>query len=167
MFVFILLLFSFIVFAFLVSNGGAGQVVLGRGYKEYRLSNTSNWLQKRVSSIWNEIQRCHQDSTKLSPIESGCCKPPTSCGFVYVNATFWTSTTGGGNLTDMDCGRWSNEQDELCYDCNSCKAAVLANLKHDWRIFAVLDMAVLIALVVVYSVGCCALCLGNNTQGSG
>ncbi|GLJ14755.1 hypothetical protein SUGI_0239240 [Cryptomeria japonica] len=176
MFVLILLLFCFTVFAFVVTNKGAGQVVSGKGYKEYRLGDYSHWLQKRMekSGNWNKIKSCLQDakvckklsddsvgkvaeqfySDNLSPIQSGCCKPPSSCNFVYVNATYWTSTAG--NLKDMDCSRWSNEQDQLCYDCDSCKAGVLANLKRDWRKIAVINIVVLIALVVVYSVGCCA-----------
>ncbi|GLJ14853.1 hypothetical protein SUGI_0241610 [Cryptomeria japonica] len=58
----------------------------------------------------------------------------------------------GGNLTDMECRRWSNQQDELCYDCNSCKAAVLANLKHDWCNFSgcVLFCGVLVLSLVPY-----------------
>jgi len=178
MFLLILLLFCFTVFAFVVTNKGAGQVVSGRGYKEYRLGDYSNWLQKRVEkgSHWNKIKSCLQDAKvcksladdsvnevaeqfyrkNLSPIQSGCCKPPTSCGFTYVNATYWTSTTSNSTSTDMDCKTWSNEQDQLCYNCNSCKAGVLANLKHDWRKIAIINIVMLVALIVVYSVGCCA-----------
>ncbi|KAH9296877.1 hypothetical protein KI387_028559 [Taxus chinensis] len=39
----------------------------------------------------------------LSPIQSGCCKPPTSCDFVYVSATNWTSIAI--NSTDTDCSK--------------------------------------------------------------
>ncbi|GLJ11811.1 hypothetical protein SUGI_0177650 [Cryptomeria japonica] len=131
MFLLILLLFCFFVFAFVVTNKDAAQVASSRGYKEYTLGDFSNWLQKRVekSSIWNKIKSCLQDAKackslandlvsqvaeqfykkNLSPIQSGCCKPPTSCVFVYVNATYWTSTTS--NLTDVECSR-NNRRDE-------------------------------------------------------
>ncbi|XP_059069502.1 tetraspanin-8-like [Cryptomeria japonica] len=174
-FLLILLLFCFTVFVFVVTNKGAAQVVSDRGYKEYKLGDYSNWLQKRTekSSKWNKIKSCLQDAKvckslandsvnqvaeqfckkNLSPLQSGCCKPPTSCGFVHVNATCWTTTAC--NLTDVDCSRWCNDEDKLCYSCNSCKAGVLANLKHDWRMIAIINIVMLFALVVFYSVGRC------------
>ncbi|XP_057843927.1 tetraspanin-8 isoform X2 [Cryptomeria japonica] len=142
-FLFFLLVFSFTVFAFQVT--GQGKL----GHEEYRLGDYSNWLQKRVekSSDWNKIKTCLQDakvcnknadcsrnyganfSRNLSSFQFGCCKPPTSCNFVHVNGTYWSSRAG--NFTDVECKRWSNEQDELCYNCDSCKASVLANVESD------------------------------------
>lgn len=174
MFLLIVLLFCFTIFAFVVTNKGAGQVVSGRGYKEYRLGDYSNWLQKRVGSgkNWNRIRSCLEDSKickslvedtsddfnayiqkSLSPLQSGCCKPPSECQLTYVNATVWNQPPTL-NSTNPDCTTWTNQN--LCYDCQSCKAGVLANLKRDWKKVAVVNIIFLIFLIIVYSVGCCA-----------
>ncbi|XP_066308623.1 tetraspanin-8-like [Miscanthus floridulus] len=54
----ILLVFAFTVFAFVVTNHGAGWVVSGRGYKEYRLADYSTWLQRRVEDSQNWAKIC-------------------------------------------------------------------------------------------------------------
>ncbi|KAJ4719061.1 Tetraspanin [Melia azedarach] len=86
---------------------------------------------------------------------SGCCKPPTECGYVYVNETSWNP--GGGIVgSNADCTRWSNDQEQLCYQCDSCKAGVLASLKKSWRKVSVINIVVLIILVISYVIGCAA-----------
>ncbi|XP_068652518.1 tetraspanin-8-like [Aristolochia californica] len=180
MFLLIVLLFCFTIFAFVVTNKGAGEAVSGRGYKEYRLGDYSNWLQNRVNNNkdWRRIRSCLQDSKvcksleddnlpqavffskNLSPIQSGCCKPPTSCGYAYVNATVWTKAAT--TSPDPDCIAWESIPNKLCYDCQSCKAGVLANLKRDWKKVAVVNIIFLIFLIIVYSVGCCAF--RNNRE---
>ncbi|EPS58094.1 hypothetical protein M569_16723 [Genlisea aurea] len=90
---------------------------------------------------------------------SGCCKPPTSCGLVYVNETVWTAAAAGGGGavgSDPDCVRWSNDQDQLCYGCDSCKAGVLGSLKQSWRKASVINIVSLILLVVLFVVACAA-----------
>lgn len=84
-------------------------------------------------------------------VQSGCCKPLTECGFVYVNETVWTPSGGlvGNNL---DCSKWSNDQSQLCYSCDSCKAGVLASVKKSWRKVSVINIVVLIILVIAYVV---------------
>lgn len=88
--------------------------------------------------------------------QSGCCKPPTSCGFAYVNETVWDVSSGGTMLVDPDCMKWSNDQGSLCYNCDSCKAGVLAGIKKSWRKVSVSNIVVLIILVIFYVVGCAA-----------
>lgn len=88
-------------------------------------------------------------------LQSGCCKPPAECGFVYENETLWNP--GGGLVgSNPDCTRWSNDQEQLCYQCNSCKAGVLASLKKSWRKVSVINIVVLIILVIFYVIGCAA-----------
>ncbi|KAK1257221.1 Tetraspanin-8 [Acorus gramineus] len=57
----------------------------------------------------------------------------------------------------------SNDQRKLCYGCESCKAGVLQGLKQNWKKLAILNITVTIVLVIVYSIGCCAL--RNNRAG--
>lgn len=181
MFLLIVIVLCFTIFAFFVTNKGAGEVVSGRGYKEYKLGDYSNWLQKRVedSKNWKSFRSCIQQShvcenladenialadfikKNLSPLESGCCKPPTECGFKYVNATNWSDTTGNASA-NADCKTWNNDKDKLCYDCRSCKAGLLANLKSDWKKVAIVNITFLIILIIIYSVGCCAFRNNRN-----
>lgn len=72
MFLLIVLVAAFTVFAFVVTNKGAGEVLSGRGYKEYRLGDYSNWLQKRVNNTkdWNRIKSCLQSGKLCSKFQS-------------------------------------------------------------------------------------------------
>ncbi|KAE9464286.1 hypothetical protein C3L33_03814, partial [Rhododendron williamsianum] len=156
MFLLILVLLFFTVFAFVVTNKGAGEVLSGKGYKEYRLGDYSHWLQKRVNSTknWSKIKSCLMDG------KSGCCKPSNDCNFAYVSPTNWTATTT--SYTNTDCKLWSNDPSVLCFSCQSCKAGLLDNIKHDWKKVAVINIIFLVVLVIVYSIGCCAF--RNNRE---
>lgn len=186
MFIIIVALIGFIVFAFAVTDKGEGQVIVNRGFLEYKLSDYSGWLKQRVqdSSYWSKISACLRDghackgmrkfgrdratgmlvpetpemfyTRNLSPIESGCCKPPTACGFTYINETIWNPTAGVMQVTNVDCTKWSNNQQMLCFQCDSCKAGVLASIKHSWRKVSIINIVVLILLIIVYVAGCAA-----------
>jgi hypothetical protein len=177
MFLLIVLLFVFTIFAFAVTNKGAGEALSGRGYKEYRLGDYSNWLQKRVTNTknWNKIKSCLQDSKvctsfadkyvnetaeqfyaeHLSALQSGCCKPSNDCNFTYVNPTDWSNATAVPS-NNPDCTTWSNGPNVLCFNCQSCKAGLLDNIKSNWKKVAIVNVIFLVFLIVVYSVGCCA-----------
>lgn len=58
--------------------------------------------------------------------------------------------------SNPDCTKWNNDQAQLCYDCNSCKAGVLATLKKSWRKVSVINIVVLIILAIVYVIGIAA-----------
>ncbi|OVA06436.1 Tetraspanin/Peripherin [Macleaya cordata] len=87
---------------------------------------------------------------------SGCCKPPTYCGFTFVNATFWEVPKSGPAAQDSDCTTWSNNQDMLCYNCKSCKGGVLASLKRDWKHLTIFNISMLLFLIIVYTIAGCA-----------
>ncbi|KAJ8752351.1 hypothetical protein K2173_003987 [Erythroxylum novogranatense] len=176
MFIFVLGLIAFMVFAFVVTHKGAGETLAGIGYKEHRLGDYSNWLQNHFvdGKHWFEIRSClinaevckslgegfDQDvaqfyQKKLSSLLSGCCKPPTYCGLEYKNATFWLMPPTGPAVTDPDCTTWKNEQNILCYDCNSCKAGILDNIRKEWRALAIANACITAFVIIVYSISCC------------
>lgn len=96
----------------------------------------------------------HDISHSYLFLQSGCCKPPTECGYTFVNPTYWISPIN--TAADMDCLQWSNDQTQLCYSCNSCKAGLLANLKKEWKKADIILIIALVGLIVIYLIGCCA-----------
>jgi hypothetical protein len=105
-------------------------------------------------------------------VQSGCCKPPTRCGFRFVNATFWeTSTKSGGGMSQPaaavarndDCRAWSNERQVLCFECDACRAGVLATVNKKWKAVAFFNVALFVVLVVVYTLGCKDGCGAEQT----
>ncbi|XP_068635073.1 protein TORNADO 2 [Aristolochia californica] len=174
MLVLIVLLAVLVVFIYMVTNKGGGHLAPSRSYLEYRLDDYSGWLRRRVQGPfkWDRIKNCLATTTicaglnqsfrfpqdffnaHISPLQSGCCKPPTLCGFTFVNPTYWISPIN--NAADPDCLQWNNEQTQLCYACDSCKAGLLENLKREWRKADLILMLALVALICVYLVGCCA-----------
>ncbi|VFQ74509.1 unnamed protein product [Cuscuta campestris] len=82
---------------------------------------------------------------------SGSCKPPTMCGYTYVNPTVWDSPTNA--TADLDCYAWNNNLKRLCYDCNSCKTGFLGILRKIWRkANLILMIFIVLVLISVYIV---------------
>ncbi|KAG7033006.1 Tetraspanin-6, partial [Cucurbita argyrosperma subsp. argyrosperma] len=135
------------------SKGGGG------GGGEHGLGDYSTWLRKRVDDPrnWVTIRSCILGSNTcnqlpswtplnylqrdITPIQSGCCKPPASCS---------------ENGQDPDCYRWNGAPNVLCFECDSCEAGVLETARKDWHKLSILNVVILIFLIVVYSIGCCA-----------
>ncbi|KAJ4708624.1 tetraspanin-2-like [Melia azedarach] len=86
--------------------------------------------------------------------KSGCCKPPTACGFNYVNPTLWLNPVNP--TVDPDCFLWNNDQNQLCYNCNSCKAGLLGNLRREWRKANIILIVAVVVLIWVYLIACSA-----------
>lgn len=92
----------------------------------------------------------------LCSLQYGCCMPPAECGYTYINPTYWL--TPNNTAASMDCLQWSNDQMQLCFHCDSCKAGLLANLTKEWRSVDIILLITLVVLICVYLIGfCCAL----------
>lgn len=87
-------------------------------------------------------------------LQSGCCKPPTACGYGYVNPTLWLNPANPA--ADPDCLLWNNDQTLLCYNCDSCKAGLLGNLRREWRKTNVILIVAVVVLIWVYLIACSA-----------
>lgn len=170
MFLIIVALLAITIFAFAVTARGGGVEVAGRLYREYRLDKYSPLLGSRVEDphFWETARRCILGSKTcaklalwtpldyqqqpLSPIQSGCCKPPTSCNY---------GDPSSGQ--DPDCYRWNNAAEVLCYECDSCKAGTLEAIRRDWHRLSILMVVLLVLLIAIYLIGCCAY---RNTKRS-
>lgn len=142
----------------------------------YAVATTGDggWLQNRVESAenWNRMKSCLSDAKlcrvfdrenrslsaqilaqNLSPIfKSGCCKPPESCNLIYKSSIGWTKNSTA-NVSNPDCNAWNNDLNTLCYGCQSCKAAVVQDIKDDWNSLASGYTFLIIGLILFWSVG--------------
>ncbi|XP_076935531.1 tetraspanin-2-like [Bidens hawaiensis] len=164
-----------LILAFVVTRQTGEFNVSGRRYKEYKLLGFSTWLRDHVTDeeSWRRVRAClassstcsklTQDKTysadqffakDISPLQSGCCKPPTVCGYQYVNPIMWINLSNPTG--DTDCPIWNNDPNHLCYDCDSCKAGLLGNLRKEWRKANVILIVAVVALICLYLIACSA-----------
>lgn len=70
MFVLILLLVCLVIFVYMVTIRGHGEIEPNRAYMEYRLNHFSWWLRRRVSSSnkWDGIRSCLSSTTICSEL---------------------------------------------------------------------------------------------------
>ncbi|EFH51490.1 predicted protein [Arabidopsis lyrata subsp. lyrata] len=121
----------------------------GTKIQEFRYEDYSGWVSRLVikDDEWYRTRRClFKDNIcnrlnhkmpasefyqmNLTPIQSGCCKPPLSCGLNYEKPNMWTVSRYYNNL-EVDCKRWNNSADTLCFDCDACKAVIIADLHNN------------------------------------
>ncbi|XP_011072336.1 tetraspanin-10 isoform X2 [Sesamum indicum] len=165
----------FTVLAFIVTNNGSGHNVSGLRYKEYQLQDYSTWFLKQLNNShnWDHLKSClvksddcnnlskryrtlkQFKSAKLSPIEAGCCRPPSECGYPAMNASFYDLSFHPIS-SNKDCRLYKNSKAVKCYNCDSCKAGVAQYMKTEWRVVAIFNCILFVVLSMIYFVGCCA-----------
>ncbi|KAF8380281.1 hypothetical protein HHK36_027763 [Tetracentron sinense] len=160
---------------FIITNNGSGHTVAGLRYKEYQLGDYSSWFLKKLNNTrnWKDLKSCLVKSddcnnlpkryktlkqykmAKLTPIEAGCCRPPSECGYPTVNATYY-DLSFHPTSSNNDCKLYKNSRVIKCYNCDSCKAGVAQYMKIEWRVVAIFNVVLFVVLSMVYFVGCCA-----------
>ncbi|KAI3869782.1 hypothetical protein MKW98_030963 [Papaver atlanticum] len=168
-------LLVFTVLAFIVTNNGSGHTVAGLRYKEYQLQDYSSWFIKHLNNTqnWKHLKSCLVHSkdcndlpkkykslkqfkmAKLTPIEAGCCRPPSECGYPAKNASFYDLSFRPISSA-IDCKLYKNTRAVKCYNCDSCKAGVAQYMKSEWRVVAIFNVILFVVLSIIYLVGCCA-----------
>ncbi|CAA7399069.1 unnamed protein product [Spirodela intermedia] len=180
----LLAILVFTVLAFVITNGASGHAVAGLRYKEYHLEDYSSWFQKQLNDAenWRRLKSCLVKSddcdrlhkkyktlkeykvAELTPIEAGCCRPPSVCGYPAINASFYDLSFHPATSKE-DCKLYKNSRTVRCYSCDSCKkmlttiscrAGVAQLMKTEWRVVAIFNLVLFVILLTVYLVGCCA-----------
>ncbi|KAI8569427.1 hypothetical protein RHMOL_Rhmol02G0278200 [Rhododendron molle] len=137
----------FTVLAFIITNNGSGHKVAGLRYKEYQLQDYSSWFLKQTLKEYKVA--------KLTPIEAGCCRPLSECGYPAINASYYDLSFHPIS-SNKDCKLYKNSKAIKCYSCDSCKAGVAQYMKTEWRVVAIFNVVLFVVLSIIYLVGCCA-----------
>lgn len=165
----------FTVLAFIITNNGSGHAAPGLRYKEYHLQDYNPWFLKQLNNTkkWSDLKDCLVKSAdcdnlpkkyktlkqyklaELTPIEAGCCRPPSECGYPAINASDYDLSYHPVSA-NHDCKLYKNLRVVKCYNCDSCKAGVAQYMKVEWRVVAIFNLVLFVILSAVYFVGCCA-----------
>ncbi|KAK8584287.1 hypothetical protein V6N12_068532 [Hibiscus sabdariffa] len=160
---------AFIFVMFIITNNGSGHNVSGLRYKEYQLKDYSSWFLKQLNNTanWKRLKSCLVKSedcnniakqyktlkqykiAKLTPIEAGCCRPPSECGYPVVNASYYDLSFHPIS-SNKDCKLYKNTRAVKCYNCDSCKAGVAEYMKTEWRVVAIFNLALFVVLAKSY-----------------
>ncbi|KAB5573773.1 hypothetical protein DKX38_000967 [Salix brachista] len=172
----VIVLLGFTVFSSFVTDKGPRETDSGRD--QSRLQDFSGWLQGHVvnENKWVRIKKCliktrvcQEYAQKLSalpsdvllemliPAESGCCMPPSNCGYRFKNATFWDAPKSGLDSKGDECLSWKNGQENLCYNCETCKAGYLQEVRNIWKALNIFNTCFIIYLTLILAFG--FLCL--------
>ncbi|URE41829.1 Tetraspanin family [Musa troglodytarum] len=148
---------ALILLVFIITNSGSGHAVAGLRYKEYHLQDYSSWFFKQLNTTknWRHLKSCLVKSedcnslpkkyktlkeyklAELSPIEAGCCRPPSECGYPAVNASYYDLTYHPVS-TNKDCKLYKNSR--------SIKAGVAQYMKTEWRVVAIFNLILFVVL---------------------
>ncbi|KAL3570919.1 hypothetical protein D5086_028168 [Populus alba] len=129
LFLLLLCLVGFMVFAILVTNES-----IGKSFSKTKIMDFHNWLRDNLVSY----------------------------GFVSNNAMLWNRPKTSPTMKHSDdCAAWSNHQNTLCFNCESCKAAYVVTSTKQWGQLAIANAYFVAFTVILYSIG---YCVRSNNQ---
>ncbi|XP_068482678.1 tetraspanin-11-like [Phaseolus vulgaris] len=154
--------------------------VVTRGHHSSRVGFTvrdfSPWLRNYVTDdhSWDDAKRCFVKTRvchglavggnnvslvfkHLTTTQFGCCKPPVQCGFKPNGSSWEAPPEAGAAVNGSDCRAWSNKEEKMCFDCDSCKGGVLASVRKQWRLLSIFNGLVFVLLSSIYVLGCYAI----------
>ncbi|XP_011079443.1 tetraspanin-15 [Sesamum indicum] len=122
-------------------EGETRQIPASPGWFKVEVEDDGNW--DNIKSCLYDTKMCrdlmsrsyYPMPTHLSPIEGGCCDPPSICEMEYVNMGYWikpNETMNTDGQYDKDCDVWQNNETVLCYDCQACKRGFVKTLEGKW-----------------------------------
>ncbi|KAJ6849904.1 tetraspanin-10 [Iris pallida] len=140
----------FTVLAFIITNNGSGHSVAGLRYKEYHLQDYSDLFSKQLNNTkrWRRLKSClvksedcndlpkkyktlkEYKTAELTPIQAGCCRPPSECGYPARNASYYDLSFHPVS-TNKDCKIYKNTRNVKCYNCDSCKQGWSCTIHED------------------------------------
>nr|KAJ0224339.1 hypothetical protein LSAT_V11C100028080 [Lactuca sativa] len=97
--------------------------------RQLQLNNTHYWKHLQTclvktddcSNLSKRFKTLKQyELAKLIPIEVGCCRPPSVCGYPVVNASYYDLTFHPIS-SNKDCLLYKIRKPIRCYNCDSCK----------------------------------------------
>lgn len=182
MFCLLLSMLGFVIFLFIITRYSSppGPEQSNRQQQEYRLDHFSLWYRRRLSGFyqWDQIVNCLTPSNwcaplddtynssqqlfsaHLTPLQSGCCMPPSKCGYTFVSPTEWTSSSSPRNnqTNPPDCANWNNDPRKLCYYCDSCKAGLLVAVTKRLNTANLILLITFLLSFIVYVLHCIFYC---------
>ncbi|KAI5064862.1 hypothetical protein GOP47_0019557 [Adiantum capillus-veneris] len=165
---------GFTLFTYIATHRGPGDHPKSVGAHDYKLHDYSGWLQNLLNDRdnWEHMKSCfvkpkycedmifkfknpqELKHATLSPLEAGCCTPPSECGYSPKNATFYILQSPPLS-SHKDCMIYKNNIAIKCYNCDSCKGVIAHYLRKEWRIIALVNIVMFTMLIVLYSIAYC------------
>ncbi|XP_042495007.1 tetraspanin-2-like [Macadamia integrifolia] len=114
-----------------------------------------NWVHLKDCLRKAEFCQNQVSANMLNPIFNACCEEPSSC-----NSS--SSTSKNSSFHDPSCHLWSTNSTILCYECQSCRDAVLGDFRLSGKSAAMLSTIFLGIFLSLYIAQIFLYCKGTE-----